>query len=414
MAQTSHLRILRFLDISFHRAHRVEDHRDSTIQCITTTVPRSPEIPLIHVRGDEYKLPFKVGDGLAIHTVSKGTYPTKLEIKVGGLNAACLEGQQQNYFVTPEQGGSTDGTSITRGFSLSNIAPNLSVEEGMEKTITIDIVTANGFSVVAHCQGIAPPESPEYEISDEQCRYNINDVQTSDRVWELKCRIRDRCGISPHEFDIGCDYYKRYEDDEVLSNIGVSSESHVECYFKHAVYGGGAAFYNTGRPRSYSAITAAGKIHQRLFLDKDTSRWDTARYKRITVNLVDINSVPELTLPDILGPPNGYTRAPVDRRSDWGPLPSVLSTTSFDADLFGFLDDFEMIGTCPECNDSGLSVTGNIVGILTFAYAVFISCLAFLSLADNASQEAYEATEKNKDIGDHINTQQNAPHLLVE
>jgi len=43
--------------------------------------------------------------------------------------------------------------------------------------------------------------------------------------------------------------------------------------------------------------------------------------------------------------------------------------------------------TCPECSDSPLSLTGNIVGILTFAIGLLASSLAFFIIASGIQDE---------------------------
>ncbi|KAI0521175.1 hypothetical protein F5B22DRAFT_41262 [Xylaria bambusicola] len=46
-----------------------------------------------------------------------------------------------------------------------------------------------------------------------------------------------------------------------------------------------------------------------------------------------------------------------------------------------------MSGTCPECSDSPLSVTGNIIGILTFALGVFAFCATLFAVLRGANEE---------------------------
>ncbi|KAM5354704.1 hypothetical protein ACJ41O_001351 [Fusarium nematophilum] len=42
---------------------------------------------------------------------------------------------------------------------------------------------------------------------------------------------------------------------------------------------------------------------------------------------------------------------------------------------------------CPECSDSVLSTTGNVLGLLTFAFSFFLSLAAFLTITRNADGE---------------------------
>lgn len=42
---------------------------------------------------------------------------------------------------------------------------------------------------------------------------------------------------------------------------------------------------------------------------------------------------------------------------------------------------------CPDCDDSPLSITSNILGILTFAAGLFLSFAAFVTITRNASNE---------------------------
>jgi hypothetical protein len=48
---------------------------------------------------------------------------------------------------------------------------------------------------------------------------------------------------------------------------------------------------------------------------------------------------------------------------------------------------------CPPCGDSPLSVTGNVVGILTFALAMAASIIAFTSVTRNAPKDIKESRE---------------------
>lgn len=64
---------------------------------------------------------------------------------------------------------------------------------------------------------------------------------------------------------------------------------------------------------------------------------------------------------------------------------------------------------CPECSDSPLSYTGNIVGILTFVLGLLISFAAFLAATRGADEERRRSREvvqrtKNQIMGirDHI------------
>ncbi|KAH8691734.1 hypothetical protein GQ44DRAFT_201771 [Phaeosphaeriaceae sp. PMI808] len=57
----------------------------------------------------------------------------------------------------------------------------------------------------------------------------------------------------------------------------------------------------------------------------------------------------------------------------------------------------------PECPpDSPLSMTGNIVGILTFALAIFSFCAAIFAITNNAPQEIKDCEEYLKELKGHI------------
>ncbi|KAH8646731.1 hypothetical protein BX600DRAFT_476849 [Xylariales sp. PMI_506] len=59
---------------------------------------------------------------------------------------------------------------------------------------------------------------------------------------------------------------------------------------------------------------------------------------------------------------------------------------------------------CPACDDSPLSYTGNVTGILTFALGLIASCVAFLSITRNAENEIQTlnliVVETNQHISD--------------
>lgn len=57
---------------------------------------------------------------------------------------------------------------------------------------------------------------------------------------------------------------------------------------------------------------------------------------------------------------------------------------------------------CPACNDSPLSFTGNIVGLLTFALGLLASCVAFLSIVRNADSEIESLVRDTNETKAHI------------
>ncbi|RYP50097.1 hypothetical protein DL768_004301 [Monosporascus sp. mg162] len=59
---------------------------------------------------------------------------------------------------------------------------------------------------------------------------------------------------------------------------------------------------------------------------------------------------------------------------------------------------------CPECSDSPLSTTGNITGILTFAYALLASCLVFLAVIRTAESEIQQLHTSVRQTSRHIET----------
>ncbi|KAF2261077.1 hypothetical protein CC78DRAFT_619747 [Lojkania enalia] len=79
------------------------------------------------------------------------------------------------------------------------------------------------------------------------------------------------------------------------------------------------------------------------------------------------------------------------------------------------------VGICPsDCSDSGLSTTGNIVGILTFAYALFAGLMYYYYVVNDASEEmarlaedledAYtEGTILSQGVKDYITESNNPP-----
>ena len=59
---------------------------------------------------------------------------------------------------------------------------------------------------------------------------------------------------------------------------------------------------------------------------------------------------------------------------------------------------------CPECGDSPLSITGNITGILTFAYALLASSLVFFAVVRSAEHEMLQLRASVNQTSKHIET----------
>ncbi|CAM1509896.1 Fc.00g002310.m01.CDS01 [Cosmosporella sp. VM-42] len=59
-------------------------------------------------------------------------------------------------------------------------------------------------------------------------------------------------------------------------------------------------------------------------------------------------------------------------------------------------------GACAECDDSALSVAGNVLGILTFGIAFLGSCLAFLAVTRSAAKEVKSLGETLDQTRKHI------------
>ncbi|CAG1990976.1 unnamed protein product [Fusarium graminearum] len=57
---------------------------------------------------------------------------------------------------------------------------------------------------------------------------------------------------------------------------------------------------------------------------------------------------------------------------------------------------------CPDCGDSPLSTTGNILGILTFALGLFLSTVAFMVAVRSAETEIDDLIESLKSTGRYI------------
>ncbi|KAI1281697.1 hypothetical protein F5Y07DRAFT_266987 [Xylaria sp. FL0933] len=62
-----------------------------------------------------------------------------------------------------------------------------------------------------------------------------------------------------------------------------------------------------------------------------------------------------------------------------------------------------MSGICPECNDSPLSVTGNVLGIATFALGVFAFCATLFTVTRAANSEIRYYTQTLEETDRHIN-----------
>lgn len=60
--------------------------------------------------------------------------------------------------------------------------------------------------------------------------------------------------------------------------------------------------------------------------------------------------------------------------------------------------------SCPDCGDSPLSTTGNITGILTFAYALLASALVFLTVIRSADSEIHQLRASVDNTSRHIQT----------
>jgi len=58
---------------------------------------------------------------------------------------------------------------------------------------------------------------------------------------------------------------------------------------------------------------------------------------------------------------------------------------------------------CPECDDSPLSLASNVLGLLTFAFSLFLSAAAFLAITRNANDEAQDIYESLAQTREHIN-----------
>ncbi|KAI0428765.1 hypothetical protein F5Y09DRAFT_343359 [Xylaria sp. FL1042] len=62
-----------------------------------------------------------------------------------------------------------------------------------------------------------------------------------------------------------------------------------------------------------------------------------------------------------------------------------------------------MSGVCPECTDSPLSVTGNVVGIATFALGVIAFCATLFTVTRGADGEIYYYKQTLEETDRHIN-----------
>src|SRR5512140_2835994 len=61
-------------------------------------------------------------------------------------------------------------------------------------------------------------------------------------------------------------------------------------------------------------------------------------------------------------------------------------------------------GGCPDCGDSPLSTTGNVTGILTFAYAILASVALFFAVIGTADNELQQLATSQQQTSRHIET----------
>ncbi|KAL1866660.1 hypothetical protein VTK73DRAFT_4563 [Phialemonium thermophilum] len=381
------LTIPNLLAINFHETERVGDHHNPNLQPLTPreNIVRCRKLYLALNRSKEYdySLPLAAGSAFAIENLSDGSYPFKVKVTVGGVNAASPTREGQDYFVIPKQRW-IDGWAIAPGrvrqFVVTDATQKLSVEDIAPVNIPVDpdkgivIEVSPPFGPVRYDDERKPYHVPYpakplgetgFQVSviitwrpgREEYKWRLPSDYTA---WDLKRLMLDKLNMAPHRHYLthedGRHGNRSLPDTEALAARGVTEGSVI---YSKLRAGGGAPHSGDLVGKIFErvlALSSGGRIEQMLEPDPDPSRWDTVPHGRFRIQIKDPSAIEGLSSrPDLAreARTDKWQQQPqehatgcrssgptmLDPRPEGGVLPSALQYAQYGQDIYGLFGE---------------------------------------------------------------------------